>query len=334
MGFLGELFSEIDDLRWGNYQTDRDWQVEQQQKQNDFNVKMWKLNNEYNNPQNQIKRLMDAGISRSGAASMLTGGESSGVTASDMPSAPNQNRVPQMLSTILGGIKEMSLLKASKENLEANTRKIISEADRNEKTLTFDLDLLKKQGDFMDKQMSEISKNMQLTEEQRKNWEILNKWADKKEEAEINNMTASYNETLQKIELLKEQKKDVSQEVIKKEWENFYRNNFGIDPNSAQMNQLITSTLKGDMDSVFNAFEKGVKTSLSHLKGIAETGYNQLQEFVNKKINNDLGIKFKNTSLRTKWDMFNTFSHKLLFGNPLKWFKKDYWSYYGKSSQW
>lgn len=298
MGFINEALADIRNAFSainGEYPTDREWQKQMQDNQNAFNVRMWNLNNEYNSPQSQIKRLMEAGISRSGAVSMLTGGTSAGpVTASNMPSAPNQNRVPQMLATILGGIKEMSLLKTTKDNIEANTRKTIADAARSEQTLTFDIDLLKKQGNYLDKQMDEISTNMQLTDAQRKNWDILNKWADKKEEAELKNMIEAYKETQEKIRLLQEQNKDLHQDVIKKEWENFYRSNFGVDPNSGPMNMLITSTLKGDMDSVFNAFEKGVNTVFTHLKGIAETGYNHLKNAFNNSNTGQSIISLRN----------------------------------------
>lgn len=85
----------------------------QNEQQMNQNIKMWQMNNEYNTPLNQRKRLVEAGYSPALMYGNGTVGNSAGpAAAAALKSTPVMDA---------GQIAQLSLLKAQKDNIEADT---------------------------------------------------------------------------------------------------------------------------------------------------------------------------------------------------------------------
>lgn len=98
--------------------------IQLQQMQNEFNERMWRQNNEYNDPSNQMKRLINAGISPTFAAQTVQGGNSN---------APAQGANPPQIQNTLAPIGESvshlgdSLINAYAIDSQAQLNKIRGE---------------------------------------------------------------------------------------------------------------------------------------------------------------------------------------------------------------
>lgn len=254
-GIIDDIFTGMggDDSYITEKEEDKMWQEKMQDKQNDFNLQMWKMNNQFNSPEQQMQRLMNAGISRTGAASLINGGNSAGaITASAMPNAPDQNSSSAGLSAItslLGGIKSLALMNSEKSNLDADTEVKEAEATRNKSTLYYDIQNLISNNFQIRANINKMYKDMKYTDEQIKYAQILNKYADGMEEAKLKQINEQIKQTQQAVANMK-------QDEAKMVWENLFRTEFGIDPHDKVMNQLVQAALKGTMDTVFAGFEK------------------------------------------------------------------------------
>ena len=106
--------------------------------QNDFNVKMWRMNNEYNSPASQAARLKAAGIN----PMILAGGkfQPPAIAASAAPpayaspdsasnAARNMGSAPIMSMQM---VKELELMDAQKRNIDADTKQKLTGAGLNE----------------------------------------------------------------------------------------------------------------------------------------------------------------------------------------------------------
>ena len=75
------------------------------QMQQDYNTTMWNANNEYNTPQAQYQRLLDAGVNPAAAVNSLTGGQSTQVAT---PTAPTPAYVGNPGDSAMQGLSVFS----------------------------------------------------------------------------------------------------------------------------------------------------------------------------------------------------------------------------------
>lgn len=94
-------------------------------KQREFALHMWNKNNEYNLPINQMARLRNAGINPHLAYSNGTPMNTSNAPAQASASPLPAGQAPQLN---IGEIAQLILMKAQKENIEADTKKKEAEA--------------------------------------------------------------------------------------------------------------------------------------------------------------------------------------------------------------
>lgn len=89
-GLLGNMYSTDETNRVNSIQNkrNRDWQSDENQKQRDYETKMWEANNAYNTPSAQMERYRQAGINPYLGGSKLGAGESSPVSAPPLSGAP------------------------------------------------------------------------------------------------------------------------------------------------------------------------------------------------------------------------------------------------------
>lgn len=272
--------------------------------QNDFNKLMWDENNKYNSPEEQYQRLLKTGMSPTAAIQALTGaGNANGPVTSAGGNAPSFesgiSNIGQMLSNI--PLQAMQIL-----NSKADTRQKEVTSNATESKLYFEIEQYKAQ-------IEKINKELGLTDKQIEYQSILNKYADNKSQAEIDQIIEQRNLLVQQIDNLKEDEKKAA-------WENFYRTNFGIDPSSNYMNMLITASLKGDMENVFNAFEKTANTIwkkakeylqpvVDDVKTTFKDGIGNIRTIISDKYDNIFGPKAKELRKLKRvlnWSKFNS----------------------------
>lgn len=97
-----------------------------QQQQQDFNLKMWHLNNQYNTPSAQMKRLRDAGLNPNLMYQNGTTGVASELPRSVEPASvesfsPNFSQLGDSLSNVLQLKNQQRLTDAQVSNIEAQT---------------------------------------------------------------------------------------------------------------------------------------------------------------------------------------------------------------------
>lgn len=269
------LFSNIANMSIAKRDRDKTYQrqIELLEKQNQYNTDMFNKTNEYNEPTNQLNRLMGAGASGGGALAMMGNQTANSIGSSTAPSVAGLN---PGLANMFGDFGQKT---AELANLKADTRLKNAEANRNEDTLFFDIEKTKAEVD-------KLAGELNLTNEQTDNLKILNKYADLKSQEEINQI-------IMNCKLVEQQIANAKEDEKKQIWENFYRDNFGIDPNSKIMNQIVTSSLKGDMPSVFGAFEKTANFVFDKLNKYIDNKSNKLLERIG--INKPDGISLKDT---------------------------------------
>ena len=112
-------------LQGSQNRANRKWQERENEKARQFNLKMWELNNEYNSPVNQMKRLKEANINPhlaySNGSAMNTSNAPASSNASSMPAGV----APQM---DINGLLQALLTKEQINNIKADTEKKQAEA--------------------------------------------------------------------------------------------------------------------------------------------------------------------------------------------------------------
>lgn len=120
-GIIGSL------INWGV-------QKDLQGRQNQYNLDMWNLQNEYNSPQAQMKRYEEAGLNPALIAGQITPGLSSSAPVKSTPQAPDVSKDMRNLAQAfnLEGLKTQI---ANRKEAQANARIAQANADDRESDL-------------------------------------------------------------------------------------------------------------------------------------------------------------------------------------------------------
>lgn len=245
--------------------------------QNQMNNQNWEKAMNYQTPENQVERLQMAGMTKGGALASLAGnagtGQISGVSGANAPAF--DNNIAGILNSIVDKV-------TTARNMEADTNLKNSESTRTKV-------LLDAEKDNLEAITNELNQRARLTEEQIEYQQVLNKWADQKEQAEIEKLIEEKKKITQEISNMKEEEK-------KMVWENFFRTEMGIDPNSSIMNMLVTATLSGKEGVIWDTFEKAVNNI-----------FDKASKVLNEKIKTPLNgfITDKKTNFTERLKNFN-----------------------------
>lgn len=120
----------------------RQFQAEQTEKQNQWNLDLWNKNNEYNTPQNQVDRLVAAGINPNMYGSISSGTSSSTASSSSTPSGSQASagspiamqptdsfrKTLQLVDTLVNGGTGIAKAFFQDSSLSANTRQANAQA--------------------------------------------------------------------------------------------------------------------------------------------------------------------------------------------------------------
>lgn len=188
IGAGGSLLGTAMSAAFNAYTANRDFkrQKELMDKQNSMNISNWQMQNEYNDPKNQIARLRNAGINpdlfyANGASGIVNGSSPSAVSPSGVSSGSS-------LSTDFGQTTLQSmLLDSQKKNIDASTRKLNAEAGQTEATTPWVSELTKSTLALNDANAKVLNENV---EKIRNETELL-KWQS--------NITKNENEILSAV---------------------------------------------------------------------------------------------------------------------------------------
>lgn len=161
--------------------------------QNQLNIDQWNRENAYNSPLAQMNRYKQAGLN----PNLIYGQQN---LSANSPELVGGTSAQQTNANILdaNSIAQLSLLKAQKENIDADTKSKLSNVDLN----YADIDLKMKQGELTDAEIEKIAVDNQLTQQETANLRSMNEQIVANTEY-IRQQTA---ESVQRIENLKSEK--------------------------------------------------------------------------------------------------------------------------------
>lgn len=110
------------------------YQSQLQEKQNQFNLEMWNLQNEYNSPQAQMKRYEEAGLNPALIYSQGNPGNAATAPVKGVPEAPDVSKDMRELSQAFN-IEGLKTAIANRKKAQADAKDAGINADRNEMEL-------------------------------------------------------------------------------------------------------------------------------------------------------------------------------------------------------
>lgn len=236
----------------------QDYQTSERESQNEWNLEQWNRENEYNSPIAQLNRVRQAGLN----PNMMFGGAGDVATASALqgssgsaPSAPSPASYPlksQFGNTVSHALQnlltEEEVKLRQKQNglyeelTQAEINQLKSEAYDHYYRGQLTAQEFRLQTSIFDNLVTKSKLDIQIAEETvnqilaqtdvlKSQKDLIDKESDTEDARKTN---------IESDTRLKEQ------EAIKLEWENLFREQFGIDPNSGSVQMLIQGLLSGD----------------------------------------------------------------------------------------
>ena len=273
---LGGLYDTAEDYLTGKWAQAREYEYDmaKMKAEQEYQTEMWEKSNAYNSPEEQIKRWTRAGgnpnaffgggtnVGNAGLVSAPTGGSGVGSTIGTLQSA---------LATAADAGKtwwDNRKLKAEAEGkeIENGTLREMNEATIAE--IMARTNLARKQGKLTDEQANQIK-------------ELL-PGLKGKTNAEWDQIKEQTNNLIEQRNLIKEQTKNMRQdtknkvlETEKMKWENLFRDQYGVDPNSGPMQMLIQTILSGKGTQV-------LQTLMDYIEG--KNGTEELADRITGKL--------------------------------------------------
>lgn len=253
-------------------QINREFQREERLQTQAYNEMMWNKNNEYNSPSNQLQLAMNAGINPNTFIGGLNGRTNGPVTSSPMSGSQ---------ASIGGSIASGLLLHdAQVANLFASARKAESEAKGQEIANSFAPSLNDNMIKKAQAEIAELGSRKGFTDAQTKQIEELLPLLKGKNEQEIANMQAEFDVLFAELEKIRKETKSIDSTIALNEsitnknnedaryrqWENDFRDKWGVAPGSGLIDGIIQLAVSGDKgeEIAYNM----VKTVLSAAKGV------------------------------------------------------------------
>lgn len=276
----------------------REWQTNERLAAQEWNEKMWNMENEYNDPSAQLQRMMDAGINPAAAAQAIAGAGSEAGSVNSVgfgSGAQATMQDPSNLFSQFVGNATTQVLSNQKLKAEAN----IAQSDADNRPKYNELALQNMQKDI-DKKIEEIEGAKQTRIQAADLFPLIKD----KTAAEVQNSYAVFLQTLAKIDeteanidLIKkkqaeteantnlitastdkvgEDTKYIKQQRLKLEWEKAFRDGFGIDPTTGPIQQLIQFALSGEKGK--ETAKQIIATFINTIKGVPEGVGEQVEQ--------------------------------------------------------
>lgn len=161
----------------------REWSEKMYNQQNAWNYEMWQKENEYNTPLNQVQRLRDAGLN---PLYYNLDGSSAGDLTAAQPLGYERANIPNMtnpFNSLTNAITQKAQVELLQAQVAKTTEETLTEVQRREK-LTADIENAKQE-------LEVLKAQEHLTTSQRANLDKATEWADRLNEAIINEKKAN-----------------------------------------------------------------------------------------------------------------------------------------------
>lgn len=208
-------------------QLNRDFQREEREQTQDFNVDMWNMNNAYNSPAEQVKRLVEAGINPSAAfgGNSYSPAQSSPVTSSPMSGSTASTGGLASSMYTAGGINAnfASNLQALASAKEAETQGNLNQynLDWNKMTEKQRLKQLDTNIKYQEAQINGVLVKADLDKMSTKQIEENTRWIGKLNQAELDlkmqTLTNLYNENAELLKSGAQNRKESEQRIKESE---------------------------------------------------------------------------------------------------------------------
>lgn len=233
----------------------RQFQTGEREAAQDWNLEMWNKENEYNTPKAQLERALAAGINPNAAVQGISGSSNAGSVQGSSGQSGSQASAPgsvagSLMDTITGTTQNMytnyqAIQEAEGKRLENARYNEITDATLKDMKATVDLkveqkDYTKQQGRQI-KEMLPLLKGKTIAEinEITKSAELIQKQIVT-EQAKFDNLEASTENIEANTTLTNEDINKRKEEVAYERWKNWFREVFGIDVNTAFLNNFLT----------------------------------------------------------------------------------------------
>ena len=104
---------------------------EQNQLSREWNEKVWKMQNEYNLPKNQVARLVDSGLNPALLYGDVTTGLAESVNGTYGQGSTNPSQLPQAIANVQGNMTARENFDVQMDNVRASTDLMRSQAEKN-----------------------------------------------------------------------------------------------------------------------------------------------------------------------------------------------------------
>lgn len=294
-GLIGGILTNNANAR--EARKNRQWQTNERIAAQQWNEKMWNMENEYNDPSAQLQRMMDAGINPAAAAQAIAGAgsEAGSVNSVGFGSGAQATMVNPLepISQMYGNLPQQ-IFQNKKTAAEAQSAQ--NDADNRPKFNELTLQNMQKD---IDKKIEEIEGAKQVRIQAADLFPLVKD----KTAAEVDNAYAVFLQTLAKvdeteanIDLIKKKQAEteantnyitastdkvgedmnyVRQQRLKLEWEKAFRDGFGIDPTTGPIQQLIQFALSGEKGEA--TAKQIIATLVNTIKGVPEGAAEQVE---------------------------------------------------------
>lgn len=259
-------------------QINRDFQREEREQTQQFNLDMWNMNNQYNSPIEQLKRGQEAGINPNDIINGMKGTSASAFQSTPMSGSQAQSP-GSLASSILTKDLEM-------QKLLGQTRLVNAQATSAEIQNAYAPRLNDAALKRAEAEVNEIASRAGLNQEQANQIKEMLPLLKNKTNEEINKLKGEVNNLIKQGELLMSQKKKTDVETsnleydeARNQFEKEFRDKFGVAPGSGLVDgiiQLIGSGEKGAniasalMDTLFSVATGAIGNGISRLFGRKE----------------------------------------------------------------
>ena len=204
-GLLGGIFGQS--KQSAEAERNRQFQREEREATQQFNIDMWNMNNEYNNLENQLKRARDAGVS----PNAIIGGSSPQSFSNPVTSSPmsgNVAQLPPLFDPNLAMLMSNVTLNKTQSDLNQSQTGLNDQLwEWNEQTKDERMKQLQNMTKEQEAGIRDVLSSAGLKDVQRKEIEAMLPYIADKNQAELSEMIARTNVLRNQEKLLEEQRK-------------------------------------------------------------------------------------------------------------------------------
>lgn len=260
-------------------QINRDFQREERELTQQWELEQWQREMDYNSPANQIKLAMEAGINPN---SIVDAGGNFSPT-----SAPSSSPMSGSMASSPASLANSLLLHdPHTANLIANTRKVNAEAEGKELENSYAPQLNETMIAKARAEIDEIASKKGFTDEQTRQLKDLFPLLKGKNEQELKKLQQETSNMFEQLKLIQAQARSANAQADYDEWAKEFREKYGVSPNSGLIDGIIQLATSGDkgVEIVDALLETGFSTLYGVITAPVRLPYKKLKERIGEEL--------------------------------------------------